>query len=666
MKKRVLATCLACAMLLGLATTSALAVNADQFVDVEESDWFYPYVQYVAEKDYMNGVSEDEFAPKVEMSRAMFATVLYRLDDPAKASGESKFVDVPAGTWYTEAVNWAAANEIVNGVGDNKFAPASPITREQMCTMMARFVTYWAEQNKKTIKDKNAEKAFPDAGLISAYAKDAVKQCQMWGLMEGDENGNFNPLKNATRAEVAAVIQRLDELLASSASSGGGSTGGGGGGGGDVSTTETANYTVTATLDVPDEMKAFDLDLLASYTNVTINGSTVTGDKTFGQVSKDLIAGDNATALKSAINEALSRVMGKTTTQTVKDQKVTVSVSDKGVISASISMMVTDLTKTRATQAELEALITKLQNGGSMTFTKAELETMNDLLDKIEQVGGMTDKEIQDKIDQVVAERPELEQIASGMTPEAVQEAAKGYQTQVEGIFTEIDVSKDNIASLPDSYTSKEVTKDPVLMNVAVDLSAYYEKAMEKFNNSKETAIDRLQAELYPDSSKTINRDLAGAMYDLNSPASYVTDNGNGTLTLKSADAYFTMVQENVNKGVAFYESLNENAAFYESLLKRVEEKYKDGYGVSYTGTIADAAALMGDADGIFVDENKDFRAGMTFSIKVTASEDTYDSWLDLISGKWSQAGGILPEDVPVSLAKLLGDYTLTLTIVKK
>ena len=666
MKRQIVSACLVGTMLLGSISIPAMAVSVDKLIDVEKSDWFYPYVQYVAEQEYMEGIGGNKFAPEMEMSRAMFVTVLYRLDDPSGVSGESKFVDVPADTWYTEAVNWAVANGIVDGIGGNKFAPDSPITREQICTMMTRYLEYRAERDNKVYNSKNEEKIFPDADLISDYAKEAVKKCQMWGLMVGDDKGYINPANNATRAEIAAVIQRLDALLAAGEDVGGGEVIGGGGTVIPTPTPETASYTVKVTLEVPDAVSTEAPRLAVVYNDVTITGNTVSGDKTFGTVVSDLVNDSTANALERYINQALSRVKGKTTTQTLNGQQVTVSVSEDGVISASVAVKVTDFTsdKTRVSQEELEALIGKLQNGGSMTFTKAELVTMNDLLSKIDQVAVMKEEEIQNKIDQVVAEKPDLAQVVSGMTPKAVKQAAADYKDQVEQVFTDIGVEKDKIDTLPTDYTSQEVTKEPVLMDVTMNLGAYYEQMVNKFESSKHTAIRNMETQL----GLTFTADQkakAEALYNGNTPANFVTDNQNGTLTLKDTGAYVTLIQNNAANSAAFYKSLGQNAAFYEELLQRAEDKYQDGYGVSYNGTIENMAALLGDKDGIFVDENKKFRNDMTFSVTVTASEETYSSWLDLISGKFSQAS-VLPGQMPGALNALLGEYTMTVTLDKQ
>lgn len=693
MKRQALSVCLAGTMMLGSMAAPAMALSVDKLTDVKKTDWFYPYVQYVTEKEYMVGVSEDLFAPTMEMSRAMFVTILYRLDGAVNTS-ENAFIDVPDNTWYTQAVNWAAEKKIVSGIGNNKFAPEDPITREQMCVIMTNFLTYRAEKDKKIFKTTVEEKTFLDAESISAFAKEAVKQCQMWGLISGNEKGYFNPLDHSTRAEVATVIRLLDKLLASGESStgddekpgtgtgGGGSAGGGGGGGGGgtveptptpTPTPETASYTVEVTLEVPDSLSGTDPEFWARYDNVTINGSTVSGDKAFGMVVSDLVNGTNSNALSNYINEALNRVKDKTTTQTLNGQQVTVSVSEDGVISAFLAVKVTDFTgdKTRVSQAELEALITKLQKGGNMEFSQEDLPVMEDLLTKIEEVQEMDLQEIQEKIDQVKDEKPELAQVVSGMTPDAILEAAGSYQEELTQIKDQVQQAVDSGATGP-----IVIKKKPVLMNVAMDLGAYYDQAVKKFENetTKNDAISRLELNLYPSAEPGVpaqeltedQKAKAGAVYDLNNPAKYVTDNGDGTLTLKNASDYVLLVQRNVAASADFYASLGEDADFYADLLTRAENKYQEGYDVTYTGSIQDMAALLGDADGIFVDEAKAFRNGMTFSIKVTADEDTYKSWLELISGKFSQAGNILPGQMPEALDTLLGDYTLTFTIDKE
>lgn len=660
MKRQVVSTCLVGSMLVGTMAAPAMAVSMDKLTDVKTTDWFYPAVQYVAEHDYMIGVGGERFAPTMEMTRSMFVTVLARLEGVGDESAKSNFKDVPDNTWYTKAVNWATANGIVEGNGADMFLPDQVITRQDMCTMMARYIAYHEKKHNVTHEKKGEEKTFPDADKISSYAQEAVKKCVTLGLIEGNELGYFMPQGTATRAEAATIISRLSWKSNPS---------GGGGGGGTTPTTETANYGIKIKLDVPGSVSTTDPELLVNYSNVTVSGTTVTGDKTFGQVANDLVTGENANVLSNAINEAMNKAKGKTVTQTVGGRQVTVSVSDAGVVSATVSVKATEVINNTqgvsllASQAELEALINKLQTGGEMTFTKDELLVMSDLLDEIAEVGTMTDEQIQEKIDQVVAGKPELEQLASGMTPDAVRDAAADYQVQVEEVLTEIGVTKDEIAVLPAYFESTEITKDPVLMTVAVDLGAYYDKAVGKFNTSKDKVISRLETEL----GLTFTADhkaKAEAMYALNNPAKYVTDNNDGTLTLKATADYLKLIQDNVAAAGDFYASLGEDEAFYKGLLERIENKYQDGYGVTYTGSVDDMAALLGDSDGILVDGTT-FREDMTFSVTVKVTEANYTLWRDLLVDKFSQAD-VLPDVMPDALKSLLGTYTLSFEIDKK
>lgn len=663
MKRQVVSTCLVGSMLVGTMAAPAMAVSMDKLTDVKPTDWFYPAVQYVAEHDYMVGVGGERFAPTMEMTRSMFVTLLARLEGVKDESGKSNFKDVPDNTWYTQSVNWAAANGIVEGNGADMFMPDQVITRQDMCTMMARYIAYHEKKHNVTHEKKGEEKTFPDADKISSYAQEAVKKCVTWGLVEGNELGYFMPQGTATRAEAAAIISRLSWKSNPSG-------GGGGGGGGITPTPETANYDIKVKLVVPDTVSGTDPELLMTYNNVTVSGGSVSNDKTFGQVANDLVTGQNANVLSNTINEALKKVKGKTVTQTIDGRQVTVSVSDAGVISASVSMKVTEVTKAQgmsllATQEEMEALINKLQNGGQMSFSKDELLVMSDLLDKVDEVKKMSDEQIQEKIDQIVAEKPELGQVASGMTPSAVRDAATDYQKQVEDVLTAIDVSKDEIAGLDEDYTSTEITKDPVLMNVAVDLGAYYDKADEKYNTSKDKVISRMEAEL----GLTFTADQkakAEAVYALNDPAKYVTRNDDGTLTLKATADYLKLVQDNVAAAGDFYASLGKDETFYKDLLERIENKYQDGYGVTYTGSVDDLADLLGDSNGIMVDGTT-FREDVTFSVSLTVDEEgkTYSAWRDLLMRKFSWAD-ILPVEMPSALDSLVGTYTLTFTIDKK
>ena len=213
-KQRILSALLALCIVFSLVPT-ALAEKADDFTDVSRSDWYYQFVDYVTSKGYFNGVADKTFAPADNMTRAMFVTVLFRFHGAKGDSSQSAFVDVAPGEWYTAAINWAAANKIVDGVGNGKFAPNDPITRAQMCAMIERYLDLYRKAWKVTLPESGSLSVMVDESAIPAYALAAVKQCQRHGLVNGFEDGTFRPNDLSTRAQVAAVIYRLSYLVQS-------------------------------------------------------------------------------------------------------------------------------------------------------------------------------------------------------------------------------------------------------------------------------------------------------------------------------------------------------------------------------------------------------------------------------------------------------------------
>lgn len=211
-KQRILSALLALCIVFSLVPT-ALAEKADDFTDVSRSDWYYQFVDYVTSKGYFNGVADKTFAPADNMTRAMFVTVLFRFHGAKGDRSQSAFTDVAPGEWYTDAINWAAANRIVDGVGNGKFAPNDPITRAQMCAMIERYLDLYRKAWKVTLPETGSVSVMVDESAIPAWALAAVKQCQRHGLVNGFEDGTFRPNDLSTRAQVAAVIYRMSHLV---------------------------------------------------------------------------------------------------------------------------------------------------------------------------------------------------------------------------------------------------------------------------------------------------------------------------------------------------------------------------------------------------------------------------------------------------------------------
>ena len=175
------------------------------FPDVTEGDWFYDAVRYAYETGLMDGVGDNLFAPNSQTTRAQLVTILYRLEGEPEVSGTSGFSDVAAGTWYTDAVAWAAQNGIVNGVSDTEFAPGDDITREQLAAILYRYAAYQGYD----VSQRADLSGFGDAESISGYAQEALSWAHAQGLVLGFEDGSLRPQGTASRAQIAAVLMRF-------------------------------------------------------------------------------------------------------------------------------------------------------------------------------------------------------------------------------------------------------------------------------------------------------------------------------------------------------------------------------------------------------------------------------------------------------------------------
>ena len=180
------------------------------FTDVTEGDWFYDAVRYAYETGLMDGVGDSLFAPNSQTTRAQLVTILYRLAGEPEPGGDSGFSDVAAGTWYTDAVVWAAENGIVNGTTDATFAPGEDITREQLVTVLYRY----AESKGYDVSASADLSGYPDADQIQSYAAESVAWAVAEGLIQGFEDNTLRPAGNATRAQIATILMRFCEGVA--------------------------------------------------------------------------------------------------------------------------------------------------------------------------------------------------------------------------------------------------------------------------------------------------------------------------------------------------------------------------------------------------------------------------------------------------------------------
>ena len=180
------------------------------FVDVSYSDWFYEAVMTVVTAGVFIGTGNNEFSPNSHITRAEFVKAIANFTGvnlSAFAGMQSIFDDVAADMWYSDAIEWATAYNIVTGFGDGTFRPYAPITREQMALVVFRFL-----QSTNFELPVMSTHAFVDQGSISYWALEAVLAMQATGIMIGNANGEFSPHDATTRAEVAALFARLLNL----------------------------------------------------------------------------------------------------------------------------------------------------------------------------------------------------------------------------------------------------------------------------------------------------------------------------------------------------------------------------------------------------------------------------------------------------------------------
>ncbi len=183
------------------------------FSDVSESDWFYKGVSYVVENGMMNGVGENQFAPNAPLTREMLAVVLYNMEKQPESTGVNPFADVKADMWYTDAIVWANANGIVAGYDDSTFGLGDSITREQLVAILYRY----AQMKGYDVTEKADLTGYADSAAISSYAVEAMQWANANGIVNGMTATTLAPQGTATRAQVATMLMNFCENVATKA-----------------------------------------------------------------------------------------------------------------------------------------------------------------------------------------------------------------------------------------------------------------------------------------------------------------------------------------------------------------------------------------------------------------------------------------------------------------
>ena len=182
------------------------------FDDVLPDNWAYEAVEYVNEKGLMSGVGGGSFSPGQPTTRGMLVTILYRMEGEPEYenTGTIRFTDVNDDAWYAKGVYWAAENGIVKGVGDGRYLPEDPVTREQMAAIFHRYAGYKGYD----VTAQGDLSAFTDAASVGDWAREALIWAVDKGLINGMGDGTVNPRGTATRAQTAAILMRFCETVA--------------------------------------------------------------------------------------------------------------------------------------------------------------------------------------------------------------------------------------------------------------------------------------------------------------------------------------------------------------------------------------------------------------------------------------------------------------------
>ena len=184
-------------------------VKQSNFSDIN-THWASDSIKFLADRGIINGMSNTEFAPNNNITRAEFITLLAKLDNINENKYKTEnFTDVPSNAWFNPYVDWASKTGITSGTSNATFAPNDNITREQMAVMIERFCEYkqFSLNNNKEVIN------FTDNSHISSYAQNAVTKVQQAGIINGRTDGSFAPKDNATRAEAAQIIYTMLTIL---------------------------------------------------------------------------------------------------------------------------------------------------------------------------------------------------------------------------------------------------------------------------------------------------------------------------------------------------------------------------------------------------------------------------------------------------------------------
>lgn len=162
-------------------------------------------IDFMVGSGYMNGMTQTLFGPHTDLNRAMMVTILYRIAGSPAVDGTPAFTDVPAKSFYTDAVVWATANGITNGVSQNLFAPGNSLTRQELVTFLYRFAKHMGYD----VTASADLSAYTDASVVRPYAVEAFQWAVAEGIIKGTTATTLSPEATTTRAQVCLMVYRM-------------------------------------------------------------------------------------------------------------------------------------------------------------------------------------------------------------------------------------------------------------------------------------------------------------------------------------------------------------------------------------------------------------------------------------------------------------------------
>lgn len=184
---------------------------AGRFTDTSVTAWYHDGVHYCVENGLMVGYGDDTFRPNGSTTRAMLTVMLWRLNGSPVVNYALDYSDVEEGAWYTEAVRWAASENVVQGYGNGKFGPNDTLTREQMVTILWRYAKYKGVD--VSVGEDTNILSYADALTVGEYAIPAMQWACGSGTVQGTTDGRLEPKGSATRAQAAAILMRYCENI---------------------------------------------------------------------------------------------------------------------------------------------------------------------------------------------------------------------------------------------------------------------------------------------------------------------------------------------------------------------------------------------------------------------------------------------------------------------